>query len=310
MIARLKRLTSLCFLAAMPVHAINYSADVGQADWRVSASPFECRVTQDIPVMGEARFLQRAGDKLRFEVEASSELPMRDNASVNLVAPAWNDFLNGREVYQFAVERRDRVRFDDALSKQLLEGLLLGYSAEIRDLSPSATRKDRVAVVPVRFRSAYREFQDCMSQLLPYNFEQIERSKITFASGGYKLSEADRELLRNVARYVKADKEVNAIYVDGHTDNVGDRNDNFELSRQRAEQVALYLIQQGVNPDFVALRYHADFYPVKPNTSASNRILNRRTTVRLAKEPSETIRDKLYKAMAQRDMPKPVDVQP
>lgn len=310
MIARLKRLTSLCFLAAMPVHAINYNADVGQADWRVSASPFECRVTQAIPVMGEARFMQRAGDKLRFEVEASSELPMRDNASVNLVAPVWNDFLNGREVHQFAIERRDRVRFDDALSKQLLEGLLLGYSAEIRDLSPSATRKDRVAVVPVRFRSAYREFQDCMAQLLPYNFEQIERSKITFTSGGYKLSEADRELLRNVARYVKADPEVNAVYIDGHTDNVGDRNDNFELSRQRAEQVALYLIQQGVNPDFVALRYHADFYPVKPNTNANNRSLNRRTTVRLAKEPSETIRDKLYKAMAQRDVPKPVDVQP
>lgn len=300
----------LYFFAMLPAQAINFSADVGQAQWRVSASPFECRVTQDIPILGEARFSQRAGDSLRFEVEASSELPLQDNGSINLVAPEWNNFLYGREISQFSLERSDRVRFDEALATEILEGLLLGYAAEIRDKSPHATRRDRIAVIPVRFRAAYRDFQQCMAQLLPYNFEQIQRSKINFINGGYQLTENDRELLRDVARYVKADREVNAIYIDGHTDSVGDRNDNFELSRHRAEQVALYLIQQGVNPDFIALRYHADFYPVKPNDTASHRAQNRRTTIRLAKEPNETIRDKLYKAMASREMPKPVDVTP
>lgn len=310
MFVRYLILVSWNFLVVLPAQAIQYSADVGQAQWRVSSSPFECRVTQDIPILGEARFSQRAGDSLRFEVEASSELPVKDSASINLVAPQWNNFLNGREVSQFSIERRDRVRFDEALAKEILEGLLLGYSAEIRDKSAQTMQKDRIAVVPVRFRAAYRDFQDCMAQLLPYNFEQIQRSKITFVNGGYQLSEKDREHLRDVARYVKADNEVNAIYIDGHTDSIGDRNENFELSRNRAEQVALYLIQQGVNPDFIALRYHADFYPVKSNDTASNRALNRRTTIRLAKEPNETIRDKLYKAMASRDTPQPVDVTP
>jgi len=310
MIARLYTMVMTGLMAVLPAQAINYSADVSQAQWQVDRSPFECRVSQAIPDMGEAHFYKRAGADLTFEMEASSEFPLRERASVNLVAPAWNNFLDGREVYQFSSSRRDRLRFEEDLAKQLLEGLLLGFSAEIRDTSQSSLRRDRISVVPVRFRAAYREFQDCMAQLLPFNFEQIERSKISFALGGYKLTESDREHLRAIARYVIADNEVNAVYVDGHTDNIGDRDENFELSRQRAEQVALYLIQHGVNPDFVALRYHADFYPIKPNTNASNRALNRRTTVRLAKEPSESIRDKLYKAMAQRDVPTPVDVQP
>lgn len=297
-------------VAVSPAWAIHYRADVSEASWRVTASPFECRVAQPIPIMGQASFFQRAGASLQFEVVADSELPVNDSASVNLVAPAWNNFLDSREVYQFSPQRRDRVRFDEGLAKQLLDGLLLGYAAEIKDKHASSGRKDRIAVVPVRFRPAYREFQSCMAQLLPYNFEQIERSKIIFSSGSYLLSEADREHLRNVARYVIADKEVNAVYVDGHTDDVGDRNDNFELSRLRAEQVALYLIQQGVNPDFVALRYHADFYPLQPNSNAQARSKNRRTTVRLAKEPNATVREKLYKSMAKHDTPQATTVQP
>ncbi|MEY3017946.1 MAG: hypothetical protein RL336_1081 [Pseudomonadota bacterium] len=302
MLNRFRCLMGAVALLSLPAQAIQFSADVSDASWRVVSSPFECRVEQYIPVMGQASFYQRAGEPLRFELVADSVFPLRGTSSVHLVAPSWNAQLDSRKVYEFTPPRLDYLSFESTLAKQLLEGLLRGYVAEIYDDNPAVPR-DHVAVVPVRFRPAYRDFQHCMAQLLPQNFEQIARSKIAFASGGYQLSETDRERLREVARYVLNDKEVNAVYIDGHTDNVGERNENLELSRLRAEQVALYLIQQGVNPDFVALRYHADFYPLVSNASASNRAKNRRATVRLAKEPNATVREKLYRAMVKADAP-------
>jgi outer membrane protein OmpA-like peptidoglycan-associated protein len=131
-----------------------------------------------------------------------------------------------------------------------------------------------------------------------------------FALGQDGLSEANRQALKDIARYVLADNEVNAIYVDGYTDNVGQRNENIELSRKRAEQVALYLIHLGVNPDIIALRYHGDYYPLAPNNSNDNRAKNRRVTVRLDKVPEATVREQWYQAITQRDSPKPADINP
>lgn len=309
MFKRFRALVGGAALISLSAQAMQFSADVSDASWRVSSSPFECRVEQYIPVMGRVIFSQRAGEALRFELVADSVLPLRGASSVYLVAPSWNTALDSRKLHQFTPTRLDYLAFESVLAKQLLEGMLRGYVAEIYDDSLELP-KDRVAVVPVRFRHAYRDFQHCMAQLLPHNFEQIARSKIAFASGGYQLSEVDRQRLREVARYVANDSEVNAVYVDGHTDNVGERHDNLELSRLRAEQVALYLIQQGVNPDFVALRYHADFYPLVSNASAANRTKNRRATVRLAKEPSATVREKLYRAMVKADAPENNSLQP
>jgi len=190
-----------------------------------------------------------------------------------------------------------------------MRGLLYGFSVELSQYQARA-KNDSVTISPVRFREAYRNFQTCMTSLLPKNFEQISHSKIQFALGQDMLTETDRRTLRDIARYTQADAEVNAVYVDGYTDDVGKRADNLELSRKRAEQVALYLIQQGVNPDIVALRYHGDFYPLAANNSAVNRAKNRRVTVRLDKIPSASIRDKLYNAITLREAPKPVDAVP
>ncbi len=283
-------------LLANKVNGLHYEADIAHADWQVSSSPFQCSLRQYIPSMGVAEFYQDAGDELRFALSADSQLPIDENVALSLIPPVWNSQLQGDVLRVFESTDVRQLKFEQALSEKMMRGLLFGMSVEFSRYKARA-QNDSIAISPVKFREAYRNFQGCMAGLLPKNFEQISHSKIQFSLGQDGLTEADRRALKEIARYVQADKEVNAIYVDGYTDDVGHRLDNLELSRRRAEQVALYLIQQGVNPNIVALRYHGDHYPLAANNSAANRALNRRVTVRLDKVLDTSIRDRLFNAI-------------
>lgn len=289
--------------------ALRYEANISEAQWLVTSSPFECRMSQPIPALGVAKFYHQAGDNLHFEVQADSQLPVTKDLALSLVPPLWNRQLDANRITVLNQTESGVLRIDGEIPDSLIRGLLFGYAVELSHATARAQR-DSVTVSPVRFRESFRDFQTCMAQLLPYNFDQIARSKIMFSAGQENLTEKNRRDLKDVARYVLADKEVNAIYVDGYTDNVGKRFDNIELSRKRAEEVALYLIHLGVNPDIIALRYHGDYYPLAPNNSDANRAKNRRVTVRLDKVPEASVREQWYDAITQNSSPKPVDVNP
>jgi outer membrane protein OmpA-like peptidoglycan-associated protein len=66
------------------------------------------------------------------------------------------------------------------------------------------------------------------------------------------------------------------IEVQGHTDNVGNKQFNKRLSQDRANSVRTYLIKKGIAADrLVAVGYGMD-KPAVPNDSDRNRALNRR----------------------------------
>jgi outer membrane protein OmpA-like peptidoglycan-associated protein len=111
---------------------------------------------------------------------------------------------------------------------------------------------------------------------LPVNFDQIQRSRVPFASGSTQLSDADRQLLDNIVTYVNADSTVERIFVDGHSDSIGSRIDNRALSEDRANVVADYLKASGIDENMITVRAHGDQYPVS-NRPADNR----RTNIRL-----------------------------
>ncbi len=81
--------------------------------------------------------------------------------------------------------------------------------------------------------------------------------------------------------YIKADPQVSRIELDGHSDNVGDRLSNRELSRQRVLAVQAYLVERGVDEDMISIRFHGERYPVANNNTREGREKNRRVTLRL-----------------------------
>jgi OOP family OmpA-OmpF porin len=66
------------------------------------------------------------------------------------------------------------------------------------------------------------------------------------------------------------------VMIIGHTDNVGKREFNINLSAKRAESVKAYLVERGVAPDRILTRGEGPDSPVADNKTRSGRQANRR----------------------------------
>ncbi|MCS7003766.1 MAG: OmpA family protein [Cytophagales bacterium] len=66
------------------------------------------------------------------------------------------------------------------------------------------------------------------------------------------------------------------IGIEGHTDNVGNDEDNEDLSRRRAESVKKYLISKGVSSKNLIAVGYGEKRPIAPNDTEEGRQLNRR----------------------------------
>ncbi len=103
-------------------------------------------------------------------------------------------------------------------------------------------------------------------------------SGILFATGKSNLSTASKEALVRFANslYVNPKTDV-TIY--GHTDNTGSRAINEKLSNERAESVAKFLIDNGINGSRLTTEGKAYDEPVADNSTPEGRALNRRVEV-------------------------------
>ena len=160
-------------------------------------------------------------------------------------------------------------------------------------LMPMFTRKSwyeptepsiRVGLSAFDFEPIYRDFLGCITGLLPVNFDQVKRSVVFYESSGLYPEEKYYQLLDYIVQYVHADPSVNAIIIDGHTDDIGRRFKNRELSRERSEHITDYFIKAGIEEDLITTRYHGERYPVVRNVGKDGRSRNRRVTIRLERD--------------------------
>ncbi|MGR8929450.1 MAG: OmpA family protein [Gammaproteobacteria bacterium] len=103
-------------------------------------------------------------------------------------------------------------------------------------------------------------------------------SNVTFAFGRSDLSYEAQSALNSVAQVLNNYPD-SMIMVAGHTDDVGSDYDNQRLSEARANSVANYLAQRGVNPSRISRQGLGETQPKVPNTSEGNRAINRRVEI-------------------------------
>lgn len=105
---------------------------------------------------------------------------------------------------------------------------------------------------------------------------------VLFESGSSAIKNEGQTLLDTMARLLQTiDKD---IEVQGHTDNQPIQTSkyptNWELSVDRAVQVARYFIQQhSIAPERLKAAGFAEFQPLAPNDTPENRALNRRVNL-------------------------------
>lgn len=262
--------------------AATYAGPMQDSQWQVDTSVFACRMAQDIPLLGEAVFLRRAGEDQRFYLTELNRQLKPGVAELYSLTPRWRAIGQHYSVRSLTIGEGDVVSLDWRDSQQLLQELVSGRQLLVRgDSWYESQQSVDVVIEPVRFRQALGEYQHCLAGLLPVNYDQVRRTSVHFPGGTEEFDDDERQLLDNLARYVLADAYITALVVDGHTDGQGLRAENLELSQKRAEFVVTYLTERGVPEDLIQVRWHGERYPIASNRTAAGRAENRRVTIRV-----------------------------
>ena len=88
------------------------------------------------------------------------------------------------------------------------------------------------------------------------------------------------ENIRKLARALMRQPNIR-IVIEGHTDNVGNKNDLMQLSKNRADTIRSLLIQEGVVPDRVDTKGFGASRPVTDNATEEKKQQNRRVEIRV-----------------------------
>jgi OOP family OmpA-OmpF porin len=116
-----------------------------------------------------------------------------------------------------------------------------------------------------------------------YNRRLAPGERVLFDFDSAELHEEGRQLLDEIVEIGKSCPDV-AVVVAGHTDAVGDRQYNIELSQARADVVVEYLVGKGVDPDRLTAVGYGYSQPVADNTSEDGRAKNRRIEFRVRED--------------------------
>lgn len=105
-------------------------------------------------------------------------------------------------------------------------------------------------------------------------------SGVTFATNSYTIQPQFQPTLNQVAQTL-ADYPSTYIDIYGHTDSTGGDAINIPLSQNRAQSVATYLGQRGVNSARMATKGFGSSQPVADNSTEAGKQANRRVEIRI-----------------------------
>lgn len=104
---------------------------------------------------------------------------------------------------------------------------------------------------------------------------------LLFKTGSDKVDAKGESALKQLASALKDNPGIEII-VEGHTDNVGGVDLNWDLSTRRATSVVKILGISGVSPDRLMAAGRGMHQPIVPNSTEENRSRNRRTEIILS----------------------------
>lgn len=280
---KISLIISSVVFAAQSSALTRFESQIENSRWSLTGDIFACTLKHPIPHFGEGEFTKEAGEPMKFVLHPQNEKLGPGQVYIISQAPSWMPGLSPETLevlpypgYGLTVEVGGKV------AEQMLTSLDKGRHPVVTGTAWENGRENvEVALSNINFNPAYNEFRRCMATLLPVNFDQIARTAALFPTNGAELTDRIKRRLDLVAIYVAADPTIEYIYIDGHTDLIGSRRDNRELSKERAERVTEYLLQKGVAPEKIVSRYHGERYPVADNRNNSGRERNRRVTIRL-----------------------------
>ncbi|UOQ96443.1 OmpA family protein [Hymenobacter sp. 5317J-9] len=111
----------------------------------------------------------------------------------------------------------------------------------------------------------------------------INFDRINFESGKAQLTLESARQLGNIASILNTFPK-SLVKIGGYTDSTGDAEANYQLSEDRARAAMHALTSLGVSPGRVQAKGYGPKYFVRPNTTLTNRAMNRRVSIRVLRK--------------------------
>lgn len=105
---------------------------------------------------------------------------------------------------------------------------------------------------------------------------------VYFDTGKSTLKPNSNKALNDLVEVLKI-KNTMVVEIQGHTDNVGNDEDNLKLSQERANEVRKYLISNGIDAGRVTAKGYGATLPIADNGSEAGKTKNRRTSLKVVK---------------------------
>ena len=165
----------------------------------------------------------------------------------------------------------DRARTDATLAR--------ADAATARSETDAARRNAEAAKEAARL-----EFDDLQRQIAELNARETARGLVVtlgdllFETGRSDLKGGAADNLNKLASFLNEYGD-RSVLIEGHTDNVGSDESNFNLSQRRANSVQSYLVGQGIEAGRLSTSGLGEGSPVADNDTPTGRQQNRRVEV-------------------------------
>lgn len=164
-----------------------------------------------------------------------------------------------------------------AFSIDFTDGFFYGYHASLAGYYPVSNFLD------LRGKNELTELNNDIVMIkvdsLIKTSESVRLNNIFFNYGEHKLQPESYPELKRIAKVIRSKDSVQ-VQIAGHTDSIGSKKENRNLSIKRARSVKEHLVSLGCREDKLITKGYGESKPLVSNKSERGRRINRRVTLK------------------------------
>lgn len=235
-------------------------------------------------------------DIFRYHLTAPKELEKEVTISIRIIDEATGEPVRGEIYWGIAHEmgfegffRTYNGLYEVTLTKNELvkfKVIKRGHTGDEVIIDPLELIQDEVTKYDLDLYVRKGNLPPSAKSELPDPFGK--KRKITLRNIYFERSEAEvlPQSYPELGKLIRVLKDVPSLYirVEGHSDNIGDKDLLQKLSEERAQSIKDYLVQKGINPVRIETIGYGDAFPLNDNMTESERKRNRRVEIRVLEE--------------------------
>jgi len=275
----------LTSLLALPAEGMmrSYSASIKDSSWSMTKNtPTACVLEHQIPKFGKVNFSSVANKSINldFAMNMLQKPAKKTDVELRSMPPKWRANIPSMHITNLSYYKEFDGEVLNDKAWLMLNELEKGMTPTFfyRDWY-NANDSVSVGVSAVNFAPQHMAFMDCVSQLLPYSFEDISFTTLNYKKNSQELDRRSRNKLKMIQDYLKYEPEMELVLVSSYTDSIGGRSKNESLSKLRANNIKKLMEESGIASSKISVDGYGEKRHIASNKQIQGRNKNRRVVI-------------------------------